>query len=89
MDNENHRRSVREAHQPVGLIYDVLHEIRRAKRILNAAEKRIMKEYRAEKRRRRQSYQIQRANLEALAESEALEALAESRADDSEMVNGE
>lgn len=37
--------------QPIGLTYDVLHEIRRAMRILRQAEKWIVTAHRAEKRR--------------------------------------
>jgi len=37
--------------QPFGLTYDVLHELRRAMRILRRAEGWMVKEHRAEKRR--------------------------------------
>lgn len=40
---------------PAGLTYDVLHEVKRAMRILRKVEKRIQTEHRAQKRHRAKS----------------------------------
>lgn len=53
-------RTKRDPHnEPAGLVYDVLHDIRRAMRWLRKAEKSIMAAHRAEKRRRHRSNEWQ------------------------------
>lgn len=60
--------------KPFGLMYDVLHEIRKAKRALTRAEKWIMREHRMEKKLRALSPEWQESKR-ILAEERRHEAM--------------
>ena len=49
------QRMAEKLKKPVGLTYDLLHEIRRAMRVLRRAEQWIVREHRAVKRRHQKS----------------------------------